>query len=76
VKDGRTKHALMSFIICAVKAMKLTRAWTEHVMRVGEMINAYRNSVGKPEKKRLTERQGCRCDNIKMAMVWIRTAFG
>jgi hypothetical protein len=58
----RRKYAVTSFIICAVKVMKLTRTW--------KIINAYRISVGKPERKRQTERQKCKYDdNLKIGMV-------
>jgi hypothetical protein len=41
--------------------------WAGHVARMGEMRNAYRILVGKPEGKRPLERPRCRwVYNIKM----------
>lgn len=47
----------------------------ERVADMGQTINGYRISVGKPERKKQTERQKCKYDNIKIVMVWKGTAF-
>jgi hypothetical protein len=57
--------------------------WAGHASRMGEKLNAYRISVGKPEGKRLLRRPSSRWeDNIKMdlrgigsgGMDWIHLA--
>jgi len=40
--------------------------WAAHVARMGEMINAYKIFIGKPEGKRPLRRPRCRWQNIRM----------
>jgi hypothetical protein len=52
-------------IIRIIKSRRMM--WARHVARMGEMRNAYRILVGKPEGKRPLGRPGRRwMDNIKM----------
>jgi hypothetical protein len=54
-----------SNIIKIIKSRRLR--WAGHVARMGEMRNAYRMSVGKPERKRPLGRPRRRwVDNIKI----------
>jgi hypothetical protein len=47
--------------------MIISRRWAGHVASIGEMRNAYKILVAKPEGKRSTGRPKCRCKgNIKM----------
>jgi hypothetical protein len=57
-----------------IRAMKSKRMrWVGHMALMGEMRNAYRILVGKPEGKRPLGRRRCRWeDNIKMDLreIW------
>jgi hypothetical protein len=57
-----------------VRVIELRRMrWAEHVVRMGEMTNAYNILVGKPEGKRPLGRPRCRReDNIRMDFREIR----
>jgi hypothetical protein len=44
-------------IVRMIKSRRLR--WVEHVSHTGEMRNAYRILVGKPEEKRLSRRPRC-----------------
>jgi hypothetical protein len=46
--------------------------WAKHVAHMGENINAYKVFVGNLRKRSLG-RCRCRCENIKMAFIWLRT---
>jgi hypothetical protein len=40
--------------------------WAEHVARMGQTRNTFKNLVGKPEGKRPLGKPRCRWENIKM----------
>jgi hypothetical protein len=48
-----------------IRSRRMRKAW--HVARMEERRGAYRDLVGKPERKRPLVRPRCKCeDNIKM----------
>jgi hypothetical protein len=58
------------YILNIIRVIKLRRMrWSEHVVHMGQVRNACRILVGKPEGKRPRGRTRCgRKDNIKMAL--------
>jgi hypothetical protein len=68
------RYCYSSNIIGIIKSRRMR--WVEHVAHIGEMRNAYKMLVGKPEGKRPVGRSRSRWENNNKMYIWERVFGG